>query len=105
VAAINVSESDTVVRTTDGNIVVLGGLMKVELNNGRSGIPGLSEAPVIGGAFRNSSTDTIKRELVILIKPTIIEGDREWEHDMSDARSRLQGIGNGPEFRPADRQQ
>ncbi|HEY5292591.1 MAG TPA: secretin N-terminal domain-containing protein [Burkholderiales bacterium] len=105
VAAINVSESDTMVRTQDGNIVVLGGLMKVELNNGRSGIPGLADAPLIGGAFRNSSTDTIKRELVILIKPTIIESDKNWEQDIQDSRSRLQGMGDDLRTSPADRKQ
>ena len=102
VAAINVSESDTMVRTQDGNIVVLGGLMKVELNNGRSGIPGLADAPLIGGAFRNSSTDTIKRELVILIKPTIIESDKNWEQDIQDSRMRMRGMGNEQRPGPAD---
>ena len=105
VAAINVSESDTMVRTQDGNIVVLGGLMKVELNRGRSGIPGLEDVPVIGGAFRNSSTDTIKRELVILIKPTIIESDKNWEQDLQDTRNRMQRMGNDPGAVPADRKQ
>jgi MSHA biogenesis protein MshL len=78
------------VRTHDGHIVVLGGLMKVELNKGRSGIPGLADLPGIGGAFRNSSTDTIKRELVILIKPTIIESDKTWDQDLQDTRTRMQ---------------
>jgi len=105
VAAINVSESDTMVRTQDGNIVVLGGLMKVELNNGRSGIPGLADAPGIGGAFRNSATDTIKRELVILIKPTIIESDRNWEQDIQDTRNRMQRMGDDQRSGPADRKQ
>ena len=105
VAAINVSESDTMVRTQDGNIVVLGGLMKVELNRGRSGIPGLEDVPVLGGAFRNSSTDTIKRELVILIKPTIIESDRNWEQDLQDTRNRMQRMGNDSGAPPADRKQ
>jgi MSHA biogenesis protein MshL len=105
VAAINVSESDTMVRTQNGNIVVLGGLMKVELNNGRSGIPGLADAPLIGGAFRNSSTDTIKRELVILIKPTIIESDKNWEQDIQDSRSRMQHMGNDQRTGPVDRNQ
>jgi MSHA biogenesis protein MshL len=105
VAAINVSESDTMVRTQDGNIVVLGGLMKVELNKGRSGIPGLADVPVIGGAFRNSSTDTIKRELVILIKPTIIESDKNWEQDIQDSRTRMQGMGDARRTSPADPKQ
>ena len=105
VAAINVSESDTMVRTQDGNIVVLGGLMKVELNSGRSGIPGLADAPVIGGAFRNSSTDTIKRELVILIKPTIIERDKNWEQEVVDTSNRMQRMGIEPRTGQADRKQ
>ncbi len=96
VAAVNVSESDTMVRTHDGNIVVLGGLMKVELNKGRSGIPGLSDLPGLGGAFRNSSTDTIKRELVILIKPTIIESDKDWDRDRQDTRDRMQRMSIEP---------
>jgi len=105
VAAINVSESDTMVRTQDGNIVVLGGLMKVELNNGRSGIPGLADAPVVGGAFRNSSTDTIKRELVILIKPTIIDSDKNWAQDLQDSRNRMQRMGDDMRSGPADQKQ
>ncbi|HUX24179.1 MAG TPA: secretin N-terminal domain-containing protein [Burkholderiales bacterium] len=100
VAAINVSESDTMVRTTDGNIVVLGGLMEVTLNNGRSGIPGLADAPLIGGAFRNTSDDTVKRELVILIKPTIVDSDKDWVRDIQDSRYRLQHMDDG---RRADR--
>ena len=96
VAAVNVSESDTMVRTHDGNIVVLGGLMKVELNKGRSGIPGLADLPGLGGAFRNSSTDTIKRELVILIKPTIIESDKDWDRDLEDTRGRMQRMSIEP---------
>jgi MSHA biogenesis protein MshL len=105
VASINVSESDTMVRTQDGNVVVLGGLMKVELNNGRSGIPGLADAPVIGGAFRNSATDTVKRELVILIKPTIIESDKNWEQDIQGSRNRMQNMGRDMGASPAVRQQ
>jgi MSHA biogenesis protein MshL len=95
VAAINVSESDTMVRTTDGNIVVLGGLMQVTLNNGHSGIPGLGDAPLIGGAFRNTSTDTVKRELVILIKPTIVDSDKDWVRDIQDSRYRMQHMDDG----------
>jgi len=95
VAAINVSESDTMVRTTDGNIVVLGGLMQVTLNNGHSGIPGLADAPLIGGAFRNTSTDTVKRELVILIKPTIVDSDKDWVRDLQDSRYRMQHMDDG----------
>ena len=102
VAAINVSESDTMVRTTDGNIVVLGGLMQVTLNNGHSGIPGLADAPLIGGAFRNTSTDTVKRELVILIRPTIVNSDNDWARDIRDSRNRMEHMDDGRRTGPAD---
>ena len=101
VAKIDVSESDTMVRTTDGNIVVLGGLMQVTLNNGRSGVPGLADAPVIGGAFQNSSNDTVKRELVILIRPTIIDSDKDWERDIQESRDRMQHMDDGQRMGPA----
>jgi MSHA biogenesis protein MshL len=101
VAKIGVSESDTMVRTTDGNIVVLGGLMQVTLNNGRSGVPGLADAPVIGGAFQNSSNDTVKRELVILIRPTIIDSDKDWEREIQESRDRMQHMDDGQRMGPA----
>lgn len=74
-AASTVNESDSIVRIGDGQIVAIGGLMVQTNNDSRSGVPGLSEAPLVGGLFRQTSTLNSKRELVILIKPTVIQGD------------------------------
>jgi len=74
-AASTVNESDSIVRIGDGQIVAIGGLMVQTNNDTRSGVPGLSEAPLVGGLFRQTSTLNSKRELVILIKPTVIQGD------------------------------
>jgi MSHA biogenesis protein MshL len=74
-AASTVNESDSIVRIGDGQIVAIGGLMVQQSNNSRSGVPGLQEAPVVGGLFRQTSDASTKRELVILIKPTVIQGD------------------------------
>ncbi len=74
-AASTVNESDSIVRIGDGQIVAIGGLMVQQSNNSRSGVPGLQEAPVVGGLFRQTSDTSTKRELVILIKPTVIQGD------------------------------
>ena len=63
----------------------------------------LVREPLIGGAFRNSSTDTIKRELVILIKPTIIESDKNWARDIQETRNRMQRMNSDP--RPSGRSQ
>jgi MSHA biogenesis protein MshL len=83
-----VSETDTIVRVSDGNIVAIGGLMSVDIRDNRSGIPGVSDQGV-GSFLRNTDRSSRKKELVILLKPTIIESDREWEQDVRDTRPRM----------------
>jgi MSHA biogenesis protein MshL len=86
-----VSETDTVVRVSDGNIVAIGGLMSVDIRDNRSGIPGVSDEGV-GRVLRNADTVGRKKELVILLKPTIIESDRDWEHDVRESRRRMEQL-------------
>ena len=87
----NVSETDTIVRVSDGNIVALGGLMKVDLEDSRGGLPGTGDNPV-GNFLRNANTQFVKKEMVILLKPTIIQGDRSWEDDLKQARGRFEAL-------------
>jgi MSHA biogenesis protein MshL len=82
-----VNESDTVVRVTDGNIVAIGGLMSMGRRDSRTGIPGIADANPL---FRNTDNQLRKREIVILIKPTIIQGDATWGQDLRDTQQRLE---------------
>jgi MSHA biogenesis protein MshL len=91
----NVSETDTIVRVTDGNIVALGGLMKLDVRDSRGGLPGTGDNPV-GNFFRNTNTTLVKKEMVILLKPTIIQGDRSWDEDLEQSRSRFESMGAAP---------
>jgi len=88
-----INETDTMVRAQDGNIVALGGLMQVQMTTLKSGIPGLQDIPGIGAAFRSTTRTIVKKELVILLKPTVIKGDRDWEQDIERARDRMQNLG------------
>ncbi|MEW6687740.1 MAG: secretin N-terminal domain-containing protein [Pseudomonadota bacterium] len=88
----NISETDTIVRVSDGNIVALGGLMKLDLRDSRGGLPGTGDNAV-GNFFRNASTQVVKKEMVILLKPTIIQGDRQWEDDIAQTRGRFESLG------------
>lgn len=81
-----VSETDTIVRVADGNIVAIGGLMSVGVQDNRGGLPG---AP---SPLRNSNVQLSKKELVILLKPTLINSDHSWDQDIQDTRGRLQNI-------------
>ncbi len=88
----SVSEADTVVRVSDGNIVALGGLMKLDLEDTRGGLPGTGNN-AIGNFLRNANTSLVKQEMVILIKPTIIQNARSWDADLEQARGRFDVLG------------
>jgi len=88
-----VSETDSVVRVRDGNIVAIGGLMKLELADDQSGIPGFKDVPGLGGLFRSDRRAAVKKELVILIKPTVIQSEQDWIDDVRESRDRILNMG------------
>ena len=97
----DVSETDTVVRVGDSNLVALGGLMKLDVQDNRGGLPGAQEAGI--GGLSNTNRQVVKKELVILLKPTIIRSDATWQQDLRDARGRLESLGASPTAEPSSR--
>jgi MSHA biogenesis protein MshL len=91
-ASSSINETDTIVRVQDGNIVAIGGLMRQETKSGGSQVPGLGDAPGIGGLFRQRAIENTKSELVILLKPTIVHSDRNWHQDVADTRDRIRAL-------------
>jgi MSHA biogenesis protein MshL len=91
-ASSTISETDSVVRGQDGQIVAIGGLMRQSTVSDRSQLPGAGNVPVLGGLFRNTSQAMQKRELVILLKPTIVQGNAAWSQDMMESQQRIQGM-------------
>jgi len=77
-ASSSVNETDSIVRVQDGQIVAIGGLMKAELRDEQTGVPGLQDTPYLGALFRQTSKVRGKRELVIMLKPTVIQDDGPW---------------------------
>lgn len=88
-ASSTVSESDTVVRVRDGNIVAIGGLMTSNRSDTRSGLPGNSDIPVLGYLLGSSQHSQTKQELVILIKPTVVQSQAQLDALREDALQRL----------------
>lgn len=91
-ASSSINETDTIVRVQDGNIVAIGGLMRQESVSDRSQVPGIGDQPGIGALFRQRGTSQVKSELVILIKPTIVHSDRNWQQDIAETRERIRGM-------------
>jgi MSHA biogenesis protein MshL len=88
-ASSSVNETDTLVRIQDGAIVAIGGLMQLESSRNASGIPGTTSMPGLGALFGNRSTQGRKKEVIVLIKPTIIRTAADWEAQGRRARAAL----------------
>jgi len=88
-ASSNVSETDSIVRGRQGSIIAIGGLMRHASVSDRSQVPGAGDVPLLGNLFRNTNRTTQKRELVILIKPIIVQGDSTWKNEMNETQQRI----------------
>lgn len=77
-ASSSINESDTIVRLLDGDIVAIGGLMSSTLSKDGSRVPLVGDVPLAGNLFRQHNDAYKKTELVILIKPTVINKPSDW---------------------------
>jgi len=69
---IAVREMESVLRMTDGQIGVLGGLMTDETRDNNTGLPGIKDKGLLGNLFKRTQAEYTKTELVIFIRPIII---------------------------------
>jgi len=86
-----VNETDTMVRIQDGRIVAVGGLMQMASARNVSGVPGTT-GTAVAPLFGNKMTTGMKREVIVLIKPTIIRGAEDWEEQTRKARVALEDM-------------
>ncbi len=71
---IDKQEIKTQITVKNGETLVLGGIFQRHQGNTADKVPGLGDAPLLGGLFRQSGAQQKKRELVIFITPTLIKG-------------------------------
>ena len=83
-----IRESDTIIKAMSGEIVVIGGLMQSITEDLYSQTPILGDLPFIGNLFRNKSQREVKKELIILIKPTIVESGT-WHQQMKRSQHQM----------------
>ena len=72
--------------------VVLGGLIKDERSDTKSGIPGLYKVPFAGFLFGERSKKANRTELVIVLTPKVIANDQDVEAVTEDFRSKVKGL-------------
>jgi MSHA biogenesis protein MshL len=88
----SIQESDNIVRASSGQIIVIGGLMKEASTDNDASVPLLGDIPILGNLFKQKQVSRIKKELVILLKPTVIGTDKDWNDAASESQERVKKI-------------
>ncbi len=97
-------ESDSIVRAKNGQVVVIGGLMQNISTDDRAGVPGLGDLPVIGSLFRHQKKTMRKNELVILLRPIVVDNGKPWEDDIKQTRESMNQISKWGKDKPVKAQ-
>ncbi len=87
-----VRESDSVVRAKNGQVVVIGGLMQNTTADADGGVPGISDVPVVGNLFKQQRKVNSRSELVILLRPIVVDSNRTWSNYIKDSAERIENL-------------
>lgn len=84
IPVVQTSESSTTVKIRDGDMIMIAGLMKDTKTHSSMGIPLLHKIPFIGAMFGSRDSRDQKKEIIVFIKATILQGDgqRAWDKEM-----------------------
>ena len=84
----NIRESDTIIHAKSGEIVVIGGLMQSMISDTESKTPFLGDIPIFGNLFKSKRQTEVKKELVILLKPTVVDTET-WRAQLQRSRDQM----------------
>lgn len=90
-ASSSIQESDNIVRAQSSQIIVIGGLMKEGSTDQNASVPLLGDIPILGNLFKQRKITRVKRELVILLRPTIVDSG-VWREEVKDTQDRLKKL-------------
>jgi MSHA biogenesis protein MshL len=91
-----VRESDSIVRALNGQVVVIGGLMKNISSDDQGGVPGVDDVAVVGELFKRKRKINRRSELVILLRPIVVEKNRTWSKYIQQSAERVQQMQSIP---------
>lgn len=88
----SIQESDNIVRASSGQIIIIGGLMKEGSTDENASVPLLGDIPIVGNLFKHKRVTRIKKELVILLKPTVVDSAQVWGDMVDQSQGRVEQI-------------
>jgi general secretion pathway protein D len=75
-----------------GQTVLLGGLISEQSNDTRIGLPGLREIKYLGDLMGNTSKDKQRQEIIIFVRPRLIQNSVDAESVAEEFRDRLESM-------------
>jgi len=88
IPVIQVREIETMLKVSDSETAVIGGLMQDQINKENRGVPILSSIPLLGALFSYTAERYVKTELVIFIRPVVID-DASLDGDLASYKKYL----------------
>lgn len=88
-------ESDSVVRAHTGQIIVIGGLMQHQTIEVNTSVPWLGDIPYVGNLFRQTGQQKTKQEIVILLRPTVVNSQSSWSQELHQTRANFKELDRG----------
>lgn len=85
----SIRETDTMIKAGSGDVVVIGGLMSSSTKDNVSKVPLLGSIPYLGELFTNRQESIEKTELIILIKPVVVENKGTWRNQLKKSKELL----------------
>ncbi len=67
---------ETTVVIDDGQIMVLGGLLKDEYTDGDDKVPGLGNIPYLGALFKSENRKRVKTNLMVFLRPVVLRNQQ-----------------------------
>ncbi|MEQ8427852.1 MAG: type II secretion system secretin GspD [Gammaproteobacteria bacterium] len=83
---------ESTVAITSGETIVLGGLIRDQVTNNESGIPGLYRIPIVGKLFGQKNESKRKTELIVLLTPRVIRDNRDAREVTDEFRRKLSNL-------------
>ncbi|MBF0612348.1 MAG: pilus (MSHA type) biogenesis protein MshL [Magnetococcales bacterium] len=89
-------EADSIIRVADGDVAIIGGLMKKQEKSEDNRPPILGDLPLVGDIFSHTSKSWVKSELVILLRPMVVRQEEGWQNHVERGHQQLQQVNRQP---------
>jgi type II secretion system protein D len=94
-------KANTTAIVQDGHTLIIGGIIQESEEQNREGIPFLSDIPILGYLFGNTSNHVSRNELVLMVTPHVISNAEEADELTSEIRSRVRELNESIKEREA----